>query len=66
MDKYCILLRNLNSNITKEMIEERFNKLIKKPVKIEGPFIIDQQAHSLIEMQSIEECELACNVFNKL
>ncbi len=48
------------------MIEERFNKLIKKPVKIEGPFIIDQQAHSLIEMQSIEECELACNVFNKL
>jgi hypothetical protein len=41
LDKYCILLRNLNSNITREMIEERFNKLIKKPVKIEGPFIID-------------------------
>jgi len=41
MDKYCILLRNLNSNITQELIEDRFDKLIKKPLKIEGPFIIE-------------------------
>lgn len=48
------------------MIKERFDRLIQKQVRVEGPFVIDQQAHSLIEMQNIEECELACKVFNNL